>query len=66
MQSQRTNKRSSILQIYDLRREARLREAREWFYKNYFVENLDDWMGIAYREEYIRSQRNNEPGTRSG
>jgi hypothetical protein len=44
MQSQRTNKRSSILQIYDLRREARLREAREWFYKNYFVENLDDWM----------------------
>jgi hypothetical protein len=35
------------LQIYDMRREARLREAREWFYKNYFVENLEDWMRIA-------------------
>ncbi len=35
------------LQIYDMRRETRLREAREWFYKNYLVENLDDWMRIA-------------------
>ena len=35
------------LQIYDMRREARLRQAREWFVKNYFVENLDDWMRIA-------------------
>ena len=35
------------LQVYDLRREARLRQARDWFFKNYFVENLDDTMRIA-------------------
>jgi hypothetical protein len=35
------------LQIYDMRRETRLREAREWFFKNYFVDNLDDWMRVA-------------------
>ncbi len=35
------------LQIYEMRREARLRQAREWFFKNYIVENLDDVMRIA-------------------
>jgi len=35
------------LQIYDMRREARLRQARDWFFKNYFVDNLDDWMRIG-------------------
>ena len=35
------------LQVYDLRREARLRQARDWFFKNYIVENLDDVMKIA-------------------
>jgi hypothetical protein len=30
------------LQIFDMRREARLRQARDWFFKNYIVENLDD------------------------
>jgi hypothetical protein len=35
------------LQVYDLRREARLRQARDWFFKNYFVDNLDDAMRIA-------------------
>ncbi|MGC2513648.1 MAG: hypothetical protein WA383_03940, partial [Terriglobales bacterium] len=35
------------LQIYDMRREARLRQARDWFMKNYFVDNLDDWMKLA-------------------
>jgi len=35
------------LQIYDMRREARLRQGREWFFKNYFVDNLEDWMRIA-------------------
>jgi hypothetical protein len=42
------------LQLYDLRREARLRQARDWFFKNYFVENLEDLMRIA------------APGTESG
>jgi hypothetical protein len=35
------------LQIYEQRREARLRQAREWFFKNYIVENMDDAMRIA-------------------
>jgi hypothetical protein len=35
------------LQIYDMRREARLREGRDWFFKNFFVDNLEDWMRIA-------------------
>ena len=28
------------LQVYDLRREARLRQARDWFFKNYIVLRL--------------------------
>jgi hypothetical protein len=35
------------LQIYEQRREARLRQARDWFFKNYIVENIDDAMRIA-------------------
>ena len=35
------------LQIYEMRREAKLREGRDWFFKNFFAENLDDWMRIA-------------------
>jgi len=35
------------LQIYDLRREPRLREARDWFFKNYHVNSLEDAMRIA-------------------
>jgi hypothetical protein len=42
------------LQVYDMRREAKLRQGRDWFFKNYFVENLEDSMRIA------------APGTESG
>jgi len=35
------------LQVYDLRREARLRQARDWFFRNYFVERFDDVMRLA-------------------
>ena len=35
------------LQVYDMRREAKLRQARDWFFKNYFVETVDDAMRIA-------------------
>jgi hypothetical protein len=35
------------LQVYDLRREARLRQARDWYFKNYIVDNFDDSMRIA-------------------
>lgn len=35
------------LQVYDLRREARLRQARDWFFRNYLVETIEDSMRIA-------------------
>ena len=35
------------LQVYDLRREARLRQARDWFQQNYFAETFEDSMRIA-------------------
>jgi hypothetical protein len=35
------------LQVYEMRREARLRQARDWYFKNYFVENFDDSMRVA-------------------
>ena len=42
------------LELYDLRREAKLREARDWFFKNYFPETMEDSMRIA------------APGTQNG
>jgi len=35
------------LQIYEMRREARLRQARDWFFKNYFAETLEEAQKIA-------------------
>jgi hypothetical protein len=35
------------LQIFEERREARLRQARDWFFRNYIVESLDDVMRVA-------------------
>ncbi len=35
------------LQVYEMRREAKLRQARDWFFTNYFADNLDDAMRIA-------------------
>jgi hypothetical protein len=35
------------LQIFEMRREARLRQAREWFFQNYFPENFEQAMRIA-------------------
>jgi hypothetical protein len=34
-------------QVYDQRREAKLRQARDWFAKNYIVNKIDDAMRIA-------------------
>src|SRR6266700_4197801 len=42
------------LQVYEMRREARLRQARDWFFKNYIVRTFEDAMRIA------------APGTESG
>lgn len=48
MERQPTHEQAQLqLQIYEQRREARLRQARDWFFKNYFVENFDDAMRIA-------------------
>ncbi len=35
------------LQVYDQRRETKLRQARDWFAKNYVVNNFDEAMRIA-------------------
>jgi hypothetical protein len=35
------------LQVYDQRREAKLRQARDWFFKNYQVTSLEDSQRIA-------------------
>lgn len=35
------------LQVYDLRRETRLRQARDWFQRDYHAETLEEAMKIA-------------------
>lgn len=35
------------LQVFDQRREPKLREARDWFFKNYIANTFDDAMRIA-------------------
>src|SRR6266852_4173880 len=48
METKPTHEQAQLhLQTYDLRREARLRQGRDWFFKNYFVESFDDAMRIA-------------------
>jgi hypothetical protein len=48
METKPTNEQAQLhLQVYDLRRETRLRQARDWFQKNYIVETFDDAQRIA-------------------
>ena len=48
METKPTHEQAQLhLQVYDLRREARLRQARDWFFKNYHAETFDDAMRIA-------------------
>jgi hypothetical protein len=48
METKPTHEQAQLhLQIYEMRREARLRQARDWFFRNYFVNTLDDAMRIA-------------------
>ncbi len=35
------------LQLYDLRREAKLRQARDWFFQNYHPQSFDEAMRVA-------------------
>ena len=55
METKPTHEQSQLhLQVYDLRREARLRQARDWFQSNYRAQTFDEAMRIA------------APGTESG
>src|SRR5947199_3972376 len=48
METKPTHEQAQLhLQVYDLRREARLREARDWFAQNYIVETVEDAMRFA-------------------
>lgn len=48
METKPTNEQAQLhLQVYDLRREARLRQARDWFQQNYFPQTFDEAMRIA-------------------
>ena len=48
MEAKPTHEQAQLhLQVYDLRREARLRQARDWFQQNYRVKTFDDAMRIA-------------------
>ena len=35
------------LQVFEHRREAKLRQARDWFFKNYYPETMDEAMRLA-------------------
>lgn len=48
METKPTHEQAQLhLQVYEMRREPRLRQARDWFFQNYFVSNFDDAMRIA-------------------
>ena len=48
METKPTHEQAQLhLQVFEMRREARLRQARDWFFKNYFVQNFDDAMRLA-------------------
>jgi hypothetical protein len=48
METKPTHEQAQLhLQVYDLRREPRLREARDWFQRNYQAETLEEAMKLA-------------------
>lgn len=48
METKPTHEQAQLqLQVFDMRREAKLRQARDWFFANYHVESMDDLMRIA-------------------
>ena len=48
MASRPTHEQAQLhLQVYDLRREARLRQARDWFQQNYSANTVEEAMRIA-------------------
>ena len=48
METKPTHEQAQLhLQVYEMRREARLRQARDWFFRNYFVDSPEDAMRVA-------------------
>jgi hypothetical protein len=48
METKPTHEQAQLhLQVFEMRREARLRQARDWFFKNYFASTLDESMKVA-------------------
>lgn len=48
MESKPTYEQAQLhLQVYEMRRESRLRQARDWFFKNYFADTVDEAMRVA-------------------
>jgi hypothetical protein len=48
MESNPTHEQAQLhLQVYEMRREARLRQARDWFFKTYWPESMEESMKIA-------------------
>ena len=48
METKPTHEQAQLhLQVYDLRREARLRQARDWFQQNYHADTLEEAMRVA-------------------
>ena len=48
METKPTHEQAQLhLQVFEMRREARLRQARDWFFKNYFAETFEESMRIA-------------------
>ncbi len=48
MESKPTHEQAQLhLQVYDMRREPRLRQARDWFFQNYYANTMDEAMRIA-------------------
>ena len=48
METKPTHEQAQLhLQVYDMRREEKLRQARDWFFRNYFAETLEEPMRVA-------------------
>lgn len=48
METKPTHEQAKLhLEVYDMRREARLRQARDWFFRNYFADTVEDARRIA-------------------
>jgi hypothetical protein len=48
METKPTHEQAQLhLQVYEMRREARLRQGRDWFFKNYFAETFEEGMRTA-------------------